>query len=211
MDISVSPFGSSSENFKPVVESIYEWPEGSFLQAGHKGIVLSASGRSYTTAFLEAFLKGTFIRGEGATIEEAETAAWEKFQRSESCPKHEWESRGYTNGAGFCKHCNFFKSKVFTGEDLNQFCEICHVGTTWGATTNPQTHTEIWGCEEHIRQLQTVYMKYLHDKTITSELSDAERAYYHMLEFFLLEDADNEEKVNVTEFLDAFFRNYPKN
>lgn len=73
----------------------------------------------YTTAFFEAFpdmpgIDGSiFLRGEGKTVAEAEQQAWEKYQKHLACPGHEFERRGYTNGGGFCKHCNMFKGKVF--------------------------------------------------------------------------------------------------
>ena len=69
----------------------------------------------YRTAFFEAAPKSpdTFIRGEGTTIEDAEKDAWDQWQRVRGCPGHEYETRGYTNGAGFCRHCGLFSSGVF--------------------------------------------------------------------------------------------------
>ena len=100
-------------------------------------------GEFYTTAFFEAFPVDTFIRGEGKTIEEAEQSCWNKYQRISSCKGHEFEKRGYTNGAGFCKHCNMFKSKAFEpwekcvscgektfySQDINDnwYCEKCNI------------------------------------------------------------------------------------
>jgi len=125
---------------------VREWPEDCFVQCGGNGIVvghgsfeemllstdpLKALGdeikkpTSYRTAFFEAFPRNpdTFIRGEGKTIEEAEEQTWLKFQKYLACKGHEFEKRGYRNGAGFCKHCGMFGSKVFepeppTKEDL---------------------------------------------------------------------------------------------
>jgi hypothetical protein len=69
----------------------------------------------YRTAFFEAFLKdpNTFIRGEGKTVAEAEAHAWAQLERIRACPGHDFETRGYTNGCGFCKHCALFMSGVF--------------------------------------------------------------------------------------------------
>ena len=120
------------------------WPESCFVQCGEKGIVvkkgtlegaltdpakalealetvvgLREEPESYRTAFFEAFPRdpNTFLRGEGKTVEEAETSAWRQYERFTSCQGHEFERRGYTNGAGFCKHCNMFSGRVFSEED----------------------------------------------------------------------------------------------
>lgn len=116
-----------------------DWAEDCFVQCGGDGIVFSQGGfqeimfsdnpieslakesakpTTYRTAFFEAFPRNpdTFIRGEGKTIEEAEEKAWNKLQKYLACTGHEFEKRGYTNGAGFCKHCNMFASKVFEPE-----------------------------------------------------------------------------------------------
>lgn len=116
------------------VEAAHPWPEGTFVQGGAQGVVFRSveRGGNYRTAFVEVVPDGGgFIRGEGATIPEAETAAWEKFQRRIACPGHEFEPRGYKNGAGFCKHCNAFSGKVFTPEDLGLSCKVCGVPTYW--------------------------------------------------------------------------------
>lgn len=70
----------------------------------------------YRTAFFEAFPRDpdTFVRGEGETIEAAESAAWFRFEKHRACSGHEYERRGYTNGAGFCIHCGMFKSGAFS-------------------------------------------------------------------------------------------------
>lgn len=96
---------------------VCDWPEDCYVQWGGQGVVLAKkeSGGCYYTAFFEAFPKNpkTFIRGEGATVAEAEQSAFQKFKRYLACPGHEFERRGYTNGAGFCKHCSLFKSNAF--------------------------------------------------------------------------------------------------
>ena len=102
-------------------EAKHPWPETVHVQGGARGVVFrpAASGGAYTTAFVEAspVNGGTFIRGEGQTITEAETRAWEKYRRWEECSdgtgKHgPWESRGYQNGAGFCTKCGSWGSRV---------------------------------------------------------------------------------------------------
>lgn len=114
----------------------YPWPDGMFLQGGECGVVIRPAdkGGTYRTAFVEAFPGGTFIRGEGSTVLEAETACWLKYQRYENCPGangHDYEPRNHRNGAGFCKHCGRFASKVFSPEQLGCFCKVCGVPTFW--------------------------------------------------------------------------------
>ena len=121
--------------------TVHPWPADCFLQGGTAGLVFTKTG-SYRTAFVEAFPADpqTFIRGEGPTLAEAEDAAWGKLQRHLACPGHDFECRGYTNGAGFCRHCSMFSSKVF---DPATLCEVCAVPTDWS------TAGGFWYCEEH--------------------------------------------------------------
>ena len=119
------------KNVRPDSRLTHPWPDDCFIQGGKSGLVLNRTGDNYTTAFVEAFPRSpdTFIRGEGATVELAEDAAWAKYQKYEACPSptgdHEYETRGYKNGAGFCKHCNMFASHVFTLADIGSVCFIC--------------------------------------------------------------------------------------
>lgn len=135
-------------------ECAMPWPEECFCQAGDNGIVFTEStvgdalespvdfvhaaldggGKPhYHTAFFEAFPEingvGTFLRGEGATIVDAEASAWEQYQKLSVCPGHEFEARGYTNGAGFCKHCGMFASNVIEPTDP---CRKCGKPTWYG-------------------------------------------------------------------------------
>jgi len=112
-------------------ECKFPWAEDCYCQGGDDGIVFSKNKDSYRTAFFEAFPRNpdTFIRGEGKTIEEAEEKAWNKFQKYNACSNHEFERKGYTNGAGFCKHCGLFKSKCFEPTTL---CSICNKPTDYG-------------------------------------------------------------------------------
>lgn len=138
-------------------ECQYPWPEDCPIQGGDSGIVLpkgslekaltdpkeslkvvaAALGQPstqecYRTAFVEAFPRNpdTFIRGEGSTLEEAETDAWDQFLKVNRCSEHEYERKGYTNGAGFCKHCGMFKSKAF--EPTTKCCK-CGSPTNYSA------------------------------------------------------------------------------
>ncbi|HLS01487.1 MAG TPA: hypothetical protein VK054_05825, partial [Beutenbergiaceae bacterium] len=102
------------------------WPEGAHLSGGSSGLVLSRlpGVESYTTAFFEYSGEETFIRGEGDTIREAEDAAWQQRQAQVTCPQHEYETRGYRSGAGFCQHCNRFESGVFDVREVGHPCNI---------------------------------------------------------------------------------------
>lgn len=135
------------------VEAACDWPDGTFIQGGSDGLVLVRNGDNYTTAFVEVHNDTIgFIRGEGATIGDAEQEAWEKAQAVLSCEslarsgEHEWESRGYTNGAGFCKTCNRFGSQVFDVSEVGIPCYVCGVKTNWQTFgTNPGSHL----CQDH--------------------------------------------------------------
>lgn len=130
------------------IESQYPWEGQELLQGGEGGLVI-ANGSSYTTAFMEAFIDGTFIRGEGITIHEAETNAWNKYLARNECEEHSWVARGYQNGAGFCSKCNTFSPKVFSGEELGQFCKVCNVGTTYSWDIDAETKIYTFFCREH--------------------------------------------------------------
>lgn len=111
----------------------HAWDVDAHLSAGDHGVVFTGDS-SYHTAFFEATLNQprTFIRGEGATIDEAEDKAWGQYQQvTANDHVHEFEPRQHRNGAGFCKHCGLFQPKVFTPEQLNSYCDICGVGTFW--------------------------------------------------------------------------------
>lgn len=90
------------------------WPEDCAVQWGEHGIVIS-SDRSRMTAFFEAFPTdpATFIRGEGASVPEAEASAFAQFRRYLDCPEHRVERRGYRNGGGLCIYCGLFVSHAF--------------------------------------------------------------------------------------------------
>lgn len=108
----ISAFSKTS---KCLYDCQYEWTKDCFTQCGDSGIVFSKEGNPYKTAFFEAFPQSpkTFIRGEGNTIEDAEKDAWQQYAKHIKCDNHEFQRRGYRNGAGFCKHCGLFKSNAF--------------------------------------------------------------------------------------------------
>ena len=93
----------------PPYEPRRAWPEDCMVQWG-EGIVPA-------TPFFEAFIPGTFIRGEGSTIADAEDRAFERHLSEQECD-HRWGrerpgGRLYTNGAGWCRRCGAFRSAMF--------------------------------------------------------------------------------------------------
>ncbi|MFJ4902821.1 hypothetical protein [Streptomyces sp. NPDC088727] len=95
----------------------HDWPEDVFIQGGEHGVVFGGPDGAYQTAFFEAFPTGTFLRGEGSTLAEAEDKCWTQYQTFTACdgkgPHGPFERRNYTNGAGFCTRCGIWMSKVF--------------------------------------------------------------------------------------------------
>lgn len=93
----------------------HPWPEGMFIQGGKSGVVFTPDG-DYRTAFVEAFPDRVFLRGEGATIADAEDACWARYQTLVNCPAHPehgpFEAREYTNGVGYCTQCGIRFSGV---------------------------------------------------------------------------------------------------
>lgn len=134
------------------VKARHPWPDEAKVQGGDDGVVFTRDPErpSYRTAFVEAFIPEpeTFLRGEGATIEEAEDAAWAKFTAVQSCPSGHatFETRGYRNGAGFCTGCGMFQSDVFDVKEVGHPCSVCGAGCFW---TNVG---DDWFCKEHAPQ-----------------------------------------------------------
>lgn len=101
------------------VEARHPWPDDMHVQGGGRGMVLRSSERGgpYRTAFVETSAGGSFIRGEGATITEAEDRCWVKYQAVLVCSGSPdgthgpYEPRHYTNGCGYCVGCGSW----FTG------------------------------------------------------------------------------------------------
>jgi hypothetical protein len=94
----------------------HPWPADCEVQGGARGVVFTDSA-PYRTAFVEAF-PGTFIRGEGKTIAEAEDACWAKYERLAACLHDQgFARRDYVNGCGFCRRCGTWFGSDVTGFD----------------------------------------------------------------------------------------------
>ncbi|GBQ84913.1 hypothetical protein AA14337_2946 [Acetobacter malorum DSM 14337] len=129
-----------------------EWPDQAHVQWGDHGLVFG-EGKSYNTAFFEAFPRdGTagFIRGEGATIADAEDnafAQWEKFFECKSHGGHQWGrsrhrvvgDKPYANGGCFCRRCGAFETVMQPIVELGGWKEpisdmeldAISLGSTW--------------------------------------------------------------------------------
>lgn len=115
---------------------VHDWPDGTFAQGG-KVTRASREGSGHDAedlVFIETFPRdpATYLRGEGATFVDAEASAWARWQTITTCPAtsgptgaHEFETRGYRNGAGFCRACNLFQSHVFDLRDIGSVCVVC--------------------------------------------------------------------------------------
>ena len=101
-------------------EAQHPWPENVLVQGGKAGLVLMEDEPNYLTAFVEAF-PNTFLRGEGATLAEAEDKVWAQFQQLLACPTYPahgpFERRQYRNGSGYCTSCGAWFSGKVTGFD----------------------------------------------------------------------------------------------
>lgn len=134
----------------------YPWPDDCFVQCGDEGIVFSPE-KIRKTAFFEAFPQNTFLRGEGATVAEAEKSCWRQYQKITACSldhanPDNFDARGYTNGYGFCKGCGMGASIIpptnpcqscgeltWYSQDINNnfWCEKCYDKTPrelWSVT-----------------------------------------------------------------------------
>lgn len=144
------------------------------VQGGSQGIVFARTKPSYVTAFVECFPPGSFIRGEGETVAEADDACWAKLQAYLGCTAHEWEARSYKNGAGFCIHCGQFGSQVFTAEQLGLRCTTCQEPTfhTVGGKGNTEPR-----CKEHdplwIYVLASIKATFFHPEEGDEEIAES--------------------------------------
>lgn len=130
--------GSGVKNGYPCQK---EWPEDCHVQCGdaflHKGL--------YAPAFFEAFPKNpsTFLRGEGATLKEAEENTWNKYQAIVNCPKHDYV-RQSDDRTGICKHCNLRVHNYFIPDNSCAVCGKKHVYLHIGEKENKK-----FFCMEH--------------------------------------------------------------
>ena len=117
-----------------------DWPADSRIQFGQD--------ISRTFAFFEVFMEAPdprFHRGEGATVEAAEQAAWASLLRWRACD-HEWVRRdggkaGSTDTCGRCVKCRQVQTSMFPPMTT---CRVCGV-----ATSARMDRNDDFLCEEH--------------------------------------------------------------
>jgi hypothetical protein len=99
----------------------HPWPADCMVQGGGSGVVFR-KGDAYRTAFVEAF-PGTFLRGEGPTIADAEDACWAQYEVLAGCAHDQgFDRRHYVNGAGYCRACgSWFGPRVTGFEPLPEY------------------------------------------------------------------------------------------
>lgn len=94
------------------VEAQRPWPDDVYIQGGWG---------DRRPAFVEESTPGSFIRGGGPTMHDAEDDAWAKYQRVLTCAgggEHgPYEARRYENGCGFCVKCGVWFSGVLPPSD----------------------------------------------------------------------------------------------
>jgi len=166
----------ASKSFGDDFDCQKDWPEDCYVQCGGSGIVFKSSPEdgSYFTAFFEAFPKNpkTFIRGEGASIEEAEANAWDKFQRILACDKHEYKRHGEEHG--ICIKCGLFTSEVFSPSES---CSVCNKPeVNYHICFSSEKHSSRPVCRDHYIQ-QIPYMESFSKESIDN-LEYMDRQYY---------------------------------
>lgn len=103
------------------------WGDEIEILQGGGGYVPLDTNTKRRPFFVEVMAPDIYIRGEGETLEAAEKVAWQKYQNRQTCAEHEYETRGYTNGAAFCIHCKGFFGNVYTAEELGVRCSVCNI------------------------------------------------------------------------------------
>ena len=193
--------------------TIHPWPEDTSIQGSREyDFTLENGRRVQRGAFVEVSVEPTYIRADAPNLEAAETKAWNRYQEILACDKHEYEPRGYTNGAGFCRKCNCFTSQVFSGAELSQFCVVCSVGTTayrysqdayWDAdegrvVENKDNAERTWYCKEHnpFKKEQAEYFVKLEetmDSLTDEDIAETITAIFNVLEKGSLKQVESDE------------------
>lgn len=219
--IKMSLFGTKPEDrFHPAQ---HPWTEKAYLQGGRKGLVVArGSNESYITAFVEAFIddgdvdSDGFYRGEGSTVEEAETNAWQKYQAAIECAKtgHDYEPRGYRNGCGICKKCQKFSSKIFTGEQLGQYCEVvrdCNKGSLGDTTVIG--HERLLACDDHASIGSNAFAKASYQllslltKDYPEAATDEERQHLRVISWAFEDEEDALDEEELEEVVISLLKN----
>jgi hypothetical protein len=148
------------------------WPDDCFVQSGdqrrliHHALILGREwANNVSPFFFEAFPRSpdTYLRGEGATFEDAENACWHQYQAILNCPEHDFDRCGRSDGYARCRHCGL--SGAFLEPTTR--CVVCDVVTNWCEAANGA-----WYCKEHWmtmpRELWDESRQYIDDLGITT-------------------------------------------
>ncbi|MCC3299420.1 hypothetical protein [Arthrobacter caoxuetaonis] len=121
---------------------------GIYVQGGN-GIVIGFKDPAPArhTSFVECFPDGAFIRGEGASVAEADEQCWSKLRAYLDCPGHEWVPVRPDGPAGTCSRCQTRRSDAFTPEELGLFCTRCQAPTFERAIGDPDRTLLCDGCD----------------------------------------------------------------
>ena len=174
----------ASRSFGKPYECHFPWPEDCIVQCGGHGLVFTSGSlsevledkdkageavaavlgatqpkNSYRTAFFEAFPSNPicFIRGEGASVEEAEEKAWGKLARIQACPGHQFDRRGREDGYAYCTLCPYSSTVL----EPTTSCKSCGKPAHHG-----QDADGAWYCEPDYHLLD--YDRHLAKKDVGS-------------------------------------------
>ncbi len=123
----------------------YNWGD-THLSYSDCGLVFGR-GKPRETAFFEAYPLNTFLRGEGATILEAEEEAWKQYQKFDNCDEHVYE-RTSEDGSGKCIKCGIRHSNVLNNE---RKCYCCGKEANFDITQNGEPSI-IYVCAKHYHE-----------------------------------------------------------
>jgi hypothetical protein len=137
---------------------ICDWPDDCKVQWGRSDTFAPHDGP--IRAFFEAFPKNAgMVRGDAGSIEDAETKAFEKFQRESACA-HPHIRRKFLNGLGVCPQCKAslpraFKPVIELGswDHRPNHCDLDMIASGW---LRPRE----WRAEDaHDKELRRIYLK----------------------------------------------------
>lgn len=97
-------------------KALKEWPKDAVAQCG--GGEIDGIGK---TCFFEVFFNDFHVRGEGATKNDAENNAWDKYQIYQNC-EHTFKRISDSSDVGRCEKCGMNKKGVM---EVISCCAIC--------------------------------------------------------------------------------------
>lgn len=95
-----------------------DWPDDARLQYGSRG----TDNKGEAIAFFEAFYQDDFVRGEAATVEEAEADAFHKLSLRRHC-QHDFHPSPKSPSTGICSKCQKVVGNMFPS---GYHCAVCN-------------------------------------------------------------------------------------